>query len=265
MCGRVCPANGGTPACSAGVCTTSCNLNGSYALKLSIPTMWPATSVLSAGSGTFTRWSKLALTQSGNTLTGTIVPCGETVPDFAAASFIGEDYGVLYPNSIFDGTPLPSTSTSATVSATSPGSAFALARSAILVGTSMADPVYGAWPSAAAIVQVDADGDGKPGITSPYKSGGSYDAAPANSSGSSRATRAYMATRVVFTLNGTLDSCSLSTGSASVQDIDFHTIGCWLTTNRDGSSAEASYLDSNGPNYQTNPATYRLVKLTGAA
>jgi hypothetical protein len=264
MCGRVCPASGGTPACSSGVCTTSCNLSGAYALKLAIPVTWSGTSVLAAGSGTYSWWSKLVLTQGGNTLTGTVVACGESVPDFASVPFIGENYGVTYPNTVFDGTPLPSTSTSGTVSATSPGSMFALARSAILVGVSLADPVYGAWPSAGALLNFDGDGDGKPGVTAPYKSGGSYDAAPVNSLGTARASRAYLASRAVFTLNGTLDSCSLSTGTASVQDIDYHTIGCWLTSSRDCASGDWGYLDNNGPDYQVNPATYRLVKLPGA-
>jgi hypothetical protein len=264
MCGRVCPANGGTPACSAGVCTTMCNLTGSYALKLTIPVTWPGTGVLSSGSGTYVWWSKLVLTQSGNTLTGTVGACGETVPDFASTPFIGENYGVTYPNTVFDGTPLPSTSTSGTVSAPSPGSAFALARSAILIGVSMADPVYGAWPSAGGVTSSDGDGDGKPGITAPYKSGGSYDAAPLNSLGTARASRAYLASRAVFTLNGTLDSCSQASGTASVQYIDYHTIGCLRTSGSDCSSGEWGYLDNNGPDYQVNPATYRLVKLPGA-
>jgi len=262
-CGRVCPANGGTPGCSAGICTTTCDLTGTFALKLTIPTTWPGTTVLASGGGNFMWWAKLQLAQSGVGLTGTVIPCGETVPDMASAPFIGENYGVTLPNSIYDGTPLPSTPTSGTLSTGSPGASFSLQRSALLVGATMADPVNGAWPSRTAIVQHDSDSNGKPAVTSPYKTGGSYDAAPTSSLGGARASASYMATRAVFSLNGTLNSCTQSTGSATVPDIDYHTIGCSLASGGDCSSAQASYLDSNGPNYQPGASTYTLVRLSG--
>jgi len=264
MCGRVCPANGGTPGCSAGLCTTTCDLTGTFALKLSIATTWPGSTVLAAGSGTFTWWGKLQLTQSGVSVTGSVVPCGEIVPDFASTPFINENYGLTIPSAIFDGTPLPSVPAAGVLSNSAPGASFSLQRSALLIGATMADPVNGAWPSRAALTQLDSDGNGKPGVTCPYKSGGSYDAAPVNMLGTSRASAAYLATRAVFLLNGTLNSCTQSTGSATVQDIDYHTIGCLLTSGGDCAAADVNQINTNAPNYQTGASTYTLVKLSGA-
>jgi hypothetical protein len=266
MCGKTCPANGGTPGCAAGVCTTTCNLTGRYALKLSVPASWPSTSLLSSGSGTFTYWGELQLTQSANNLSGTLWWCGHVVPDFAAAPIIGENYGITFPGTLYDATPLPSTVTSGTLGSSSPGASFALARSALVQGLTMADPVNGAWPSAASVVSADSDADGKPGITGPYKSGGSYSSPPVNNFGTARAIRDYVASRLVFTLSGTLTSCTQSSGSVAPQGIDVHTLGCRISgDSRDCSGSETSHLDTNAPGYSTSAGTYSLIKVSDTA
>jgi hypothetical protein len=266
MCGHACPANGGTPQCSSGVCTTVCDVSGLFALKLSVPTTWPSTSVLSSGSGTFALWALVQLSQNGTSLTGNVTPCGQTVPDFKAAAFIGETYGVTYPTTIFDRTPmLPSATATATLGSTAPGATFTMARSAWFAGVSLSDPANDAWPSGSAIVTVDSDADGKKGVTGVYKSGSPYSSPPTNSLGSSRATRDYLASRVAFSLSGTLTSCTQASGNATVPDIDYHTVGCRLTSGSDCASSDTSYLDSNGPNYATSTGTFSLLKLASGA
>jgi len=263
-CGRSCPANGGTPVCSAGICSTQCDLTGLYALKLSVPATWPGSGLLAGGSGTFVHWLKAQLTQSGSSLSGTLVPCGESVPDFDAVPAIREHYGITYPTAIFERA-LPSTVTSGALSAITPGSTFSLVRSAYLFGATLANPVTDAWPTRGSLRSVDVDADGKPGATAPYKTGSGYTSPPTNSFGTSRAVRSYMATRMVFSLSGTLNSCTQSSGAVTAQDIDFLTIGCGLSTGRDCGSSDIDHLTTNAPDYRPNAGTYTLVKVAGTA
>jgi hypothetical protein len=190
--------------------------------------------------------------------------CGETGPDFVGGA--NEDYGVIYPASLFDGMALPGTPTSATLSGTAPGSSFVLARSVLLFGANMSDPINGSWPGLASIMQRDSDADTKPGLTVIYKSGGGFSYVPVNRFGSNRAIRGYLASRVVFTVNGTLTSCTRSSGSASAQDIDIRTLGCRISgDSRDCNNSERDHLDNNAPNYQTQAASYSLLKVAASA
>jgi hypothetical protein len=266
MCGMSCPANGGTPQCNSGVCTTVCDLTGTYALKLSVPANWPATTVLAAGNGTFTFWALVRLTQSGTSLTGSVAPCGENVVDFASTPFINEKYGVTFPSTIFDRTPLlPSTSSTGTLGTTNPGSSFSFGRASYLVGAILADPNNGAWPNRTATTSQDGDMDGKPGVTAPYKTGSGYSYVPTTTLAMPRANRGYLATRLMFTLGGTLMSCTEATGSATAHGLNSHTLGCRRAdNNQDCSSGQADYLDSNAPGYQVSSAMYTLRKIDAA-
>jgi hypothetical protein len=266
MCGRVCPANDGVAMCSAGACSVSCDLSGSYALRFSVPSSWPASTFVASGNGDFSFWSLLRLTQTGTNVSGTLVPCGEVVPDFRSMPIINERYGVSIPNAAFDRTPLPAgVAATATLSANAPGARLTLARTAFLIGASMSDPINGSWPSSQSLNQVDADGDGKPGFSAPYKSSG-YNMPPTDTLGMDRAQTAYLATRIVFSLSGALDGCTRSTGSVSPRNLDVHTVGCRVVGNgRDCTQLEADYLDVNAPDFQLGTGTYELTKIANGA
>jgi hypothetical protein len=231
---------------------------------LSIPATWPATTLLSAGSGDFTFWGQLEVAQTGTNLTGTFTPCGEVVPDFRASPFINERYGVTFPNALFDRTPmLPGLPAQGTLSDVAPGARFTLARTAFLIGASLSDPVAGAWPSASSLSAVDADADGRLALSIPYKTGTGYTLPPANNLGTVRAETSYLATRIVFSLDGVLSSCTQSSGSVLAQDIDCHTLGCRVAGDlRDCNATEATHLDQNTPNFAPVAGTYQLVRLT---
>jgi hypothetical protein len=222
-----------------------------------------------AGTGTFSFWAKLDLTRSGNSLSGTITPCGDVAPDFSARiGLLTEKYGITFPNAtIFDRSPeLPSTSVTAALSTQSPGATISFNPAAWLVGATMSDPVNGTWPSRTALTTVDPDADGKPAVTGTYKTSSGFSQVPCDQLGSARAMRGYVATRVKFTLSGTLSSCTQSTGSATVPDVDAHTVGCRLTGGADCSDSQADYLDSQAPNWQVKtPTTYSLTRLGTAS
>jgi hypothetical protein len=185
------------------------------------------------------------------------------VPDFRAMSPLVERYGISVPDAVFDrGAGLPSLPASGTLSDSFPGASFVLARTAILKGATLSDPVNGAWPSANAITARDSDGDGKPGVTMPYKTTGTYFYPPADNLGVMRAQAGYIATRVVFGLNGVLDSCNSSSGSVSAQAVEARSLGCRIVPDlRDCLAGEADHLDENTPRYQVGRATYTLHRV----
>ncbi len=268
QCSRLCSAGGGAPACDAGGCgAAACDLNGMYALKIVMQASWAGSTYVDAGSGTFTFWVRLLAVQSGNNIASRLTECGRSAPDFAAAS-AGEIYSFGYPDSLFDSAALPTATTTVTLSNPAPPASWEMSSVALLMGTTMADPIGGAWPaSAAGWYAVDTDGDGEPGVTGLYRSGGSYSYPhTAGSAFAARADRSYVASRVVFLLRGTLSSCTGSSGAAEVKAVDKRIFGCHLSlTGQDCSSAQADFLDGNEVHYAPGTATYTLTKVTNSA
>jgi hypothetical protein len=254
-----------------------CNLSGAWALKVTATVSWAATGVVAAGMNqTVNLWALIQGTQTGNTLTGTEVPCGIVLPDFAAV--IGNmTYGVTFPNSLFDNTYLTPVSSSLTVGSSMPGATLASGAVANLIGISFANPATAAWPNLATAQadQVDADADGQVGVTALPKTGaipggGTYASIPVNLIPTVYADRLYMTLRSVIALNGTLTSCTQTSGSATVSHLDNHIIGCHVQGGAAGSAgnctaAEAMFADTNSPKLTASSATFSAVKLTNAA
>jgi hypothetical protein len=259
---------GGAPICNAGVCGATCNLTGTFALKVTLQATWPNATYTAAGSGTFTFWLRLQGTHNGNSLTGTLTDCGRDVPPFDART-VSETFKYGHPNSIFD-MPLPGVAATATLSSASPGAALTLPSSALLMGTTMADPINGAWPAqASGLAQVDTDGDGLPGVRATYQNGGGYiHPRTGGTFGDPRADTAFTASRLVFSLNGSLTSCTQSSGPASVTHIDTRIFDCGLAgggSTADCSASQASFLDVACVSYTLGTAAYTLVKVADAA
>jgi hypothetical protein len=272
MCGRTCPANGGTAVCNAGVCGTICNLTGTYALKMSVAGSWPQDSYIRSGSGTFQFWMRLTGTHSGNSLTGTVTECGRFIPPFSART-VSESFSFHYANSVFDGNFLPASAATITLANASPGASMTLPGTAVQMGIDMAiapwsrNPVTAAWPTAASQIpaanRIDMDGDGNPGVTAEYED--NYDHPRTGGSlFDPRSDNPYVASRVSFSLNGTLNSCTQATGSANFAYIDTRIYACSLDSGTCNGS-QASFLDTNCLNYTMGSATYTLVKVANGA
>jgi hypothetical protein len=209
-------------------------------------------------------------TQSGSTVSQAIVECGRFVPDFSA-TMVSETYGFSLQTSLFDHVPpyLPTTSTTLTLSSTSPGATISQPLAAALMGTTMSNPTTAAWPSASTgLTQVDHDGDGNPGVTVTYLNGGGYSYPRVSSSAFStaRAQNPYVASRLVFSLQGTLSSCTQASGPATVTQVNTRIFGCKLsgTTNKCNTS-QWSFLDDNCLNYTVGSSTYTMVKVANGA
>lgn len=70
----------------------------------------------------------------------------------------------------------------------------------------------------------------------------------------------------MFSLSGTLQSCTQASGPAGVTHVDTRIYGCKRTGgNTDCTGTEAGFLDDNQVSYQASSATYTLVKVADAA
>ena len=254
----------GTPGMggSAGSGGTSCDWSGSYALKLSLQATWNANLTIASGNGTFTFWLGLDAVQSGATLNSTLRECGRITPDFKAL-LLSETYNRGFPNSLFDGNSLPRVSASIALGGSSPGASFKLPSTAFLMGTSLSNPVSGAWPGTLSLTSVDMDGDQRPGVTGAYATGNGY-SYPHTAADvlSLRADVPYVASRLVFSLDGSVTSCGASSGSARVTAIDDHILDCHLDLGLACALLQSQFLDTSRPVYAAVSASYALVKVT---
>jgi hypothetical protein len=257
-----------TPVCNAGICGYSCtNLAGVYALRLRMAVNWPATQFVASGSGTAERWLRITLGQSGTTVNGSVAICGATVPEFRNA-VVSDRYLVQYPAAMFDAA-IPSVPFSATLGSTDPGASLSSARSAILMGVNMGDPLNGSWPSVtqASASQVDHDSDGEIGITVTYANDGTYSyVQTAGTLLAARASESYTAERLRFALNGALTGCAGASGAANVQSLEIRALACRLSSGSDCDSSQNGHLEDNRPVYNVSSATYTMMRLanTGA-
>jgi hypothetical protein len=238
--------------------TPGCDLSGTWAMRLQTAVKWPATFVLQGGTGTLTTWVRSTRVQNGTQTMDTAHLCGVDVPDYqATAQFGSERYGVRFPDTLFDGASMPTFTFGATLSTTDVGATFTTAPIAALIGATMTNPATDTWPSnGAALTQVDADGDGKPGVSGDAAQGTGFFNPPVNAVRSARANRVYTVFRNVLSAKGTLSSCTRAegTGTTAVINnkaaIDSHVLGCRRADNgNDCASSEFKLLDSAAPVY----------------
>ena len=269
MCGRTCPAvTGGTPVCSAGICGARCDLSGTYALKITHPTNWAQNANIQSGSGDHVYWLRLIGTHSGNNLGAQLLECGRRVPPFRARA-VSETYGFEVPNTVFDRSPaiLPTVNQTITLGNTSPTASINMPLTAFLLGATMANPTTAAWPSSAgSLTSVDMDGDGIAGVRVNYRNDSTYDYPRAGGNAfSPRVSNPHAATRLVFSLQGALTSCTTAAGAATVTQINTRIFECQLSGGGTCSNSEADFLDDNCLVYTSTAATYELEKIAANA
>jgi hypothetical protein len=235
-----------------------------YALKLRATGSWSTTNYIAAGSGTLQFWFRVTLTQSGTSLTGNLQLCDQVSPG-ESNTVTSDKYLLSYPSALF--TPgAPAVAFSATLASLAPGAALTSPRVAHVLGTSLSDPLNGAWPgvSAARTNQVDHDGDGEVGITVVFVDDATYNKAQTdNTLFATRASHAYGAQRVRFALAGALSGCTGASGPATMTSFETRTIGCRLDTSGspDCSSTQYNYVDSNTIAYSISNPTYSMTRL----
>lgn len=263
-CGNVCPANDGQAICSAGVCGTRCDLSGTFALKMSMTGSWPQSTNVNAGGGTFHFWLKAVTLHAGDRVTATVTECGRFMPEIV--NRVGEGLIHGYPDALFDAAILPSSDAAFTLSSSSPGATLDWPLTANQMGIALPNPKTDAWPGQASSIpsamRIDMDQDGKPGVTGTYATGETFPRTSAAVFGFNRADIPYFAARVAFSLRGTLDTCSRSSGVATMGAVDLRIFGCnRADSTQDCSSTEGGFVDANTPNVSRGAASYVLQRL----
>jgi hypothetical protein len=240
-------------------------LSGVYALRISAQVNWPSTQYVQAGNGTAQFWLRLTLTQSGTALTGSAALCDQVTPP-TANSVTSDRYLHAYPSAMF--TPgAPPASFSGTLASLSPAAGFSSTRTAHLLGISMTDALNGAWPSVSTSRsnQVDHDSDTEVGITVVFVDDSTYShAQTAGTLSAARASHAYGAQRLRFSLGGALTGCTGASGTATVQSFDTRAIGCRLESGQDCNSSQYTHIDTNAAVYSISSASYSMTRLGGA-
>jgi len=259
----------GAPPCTGSACTPRCDLTGTFALKLTVPSTWASNGQLSGGSGNFVFRMRLRATQVGNAVSIQLRECGEVVPAFHA-TLVNEDCLFTYPNSLFDTEVLPSASATMTLGDSTPSSPLSLPPVAMEMGVNLADPLNDPWPATPAglstSVRVDAEGDGNPAVTAVYLNTGGY-VYPRTSAtlGAQRAQQTYIAVRRIFSMTGMLTSCDGSQGSVTLSKLDSRILGCRHADGSLCSASESNHLDMYQPKYQFSAATYVMSRVTDNA
>jgi hypothetical protein len=198
-----------------------------------------------------------------------MVECGRFVPDLKA-SMVSETYGFSLQTSLFDHAPpyLPLVNTTMTLSDTRAGATISQPLSAFLMGLTMSNPTTASWPSSSSgVMQLDMDADGNPGVTVTYLEDGSHDRPRAGGSLSDpRVENPYIASRLVFSLQGSLTNCMQAAGPATVTRVDTRILGCKLdgTTSQCGNS-QGQFLDNNVLQYTIGSSNYQMVKVASGA
>ncbi|HEY6879623.1 MAG TPA: hypothetical protein VI299_16465 [Polyangiales bacterium] len=247
---------------------SGCDFSGTWATRIQVALTWGGNVGLNAGSGTGYMWIRHEATANGGIVPGTMVGCGLSTPGLPFTALSGGGTGRLdFALPLFGSAP-PKVSPEPVLQVQGTGlagDAVSLSPTALLLGTSMADPVNGTWPPVAQTVVTDSDSDGKPGVTVPHLNGGGYVYLPIEPFASSRSDVGYYAWRVAVSLSGSVVSCSEAAGPGNVTAFDHHLLACRRVGGADCNSTQVNLLESSRPLYVPGASTYRMIKVANGA
>jgi hypothetical protein len=247
---------------------TECNGTGTWALKIVTPVKYAGNPFVVPGTGKVTALVRVARTQSGTTITDVGKVCGIDAPDYQGTAVVGsEHYGTRIPAAAFESPSMPPFNLTLELSGTVPGSTFSAPSAAALIGATLPNPLTDAWPNISALVAVDADGDGKPGLSGDVATGPGFKNLPLNPQKTSRANRVYLAFRQVLTgATGSLKSCSRAEATATVSALNEHVVGCRREDGTDCAASEFKLLDGVAPKFDpTDKAAITTVRIPDGA
>ncbi|HMJ52440.1 MAG TPA: hypothetical protein VK540_10200 [Polyangiaceae bacterium] len=260
---------GGT---SDGGCPSYANFT--LAIHITMDVKWDGALATNPGTGKVHLWNRAKLAANGTQLTGQANSCGTTLPDIIlnAVGVIaagGEKVSIEIPFAAWDAPSIPVFEQKGTFGGWNPGSAVDMESTIALVGMMMNDPLNAAWPATYnTIMGVDAEGDGKLGITGVPKNGNGYVFPPTSLGvfGSAPAAdRVYIASRNVLSLKGMTTTCNDQVGTVNVKFFDNHVIGCHNTMNAECDMNQVKFIDDSRTVYVPTGATFVAKRVPDAA
>jgi len=254
---------------------------------ITLDVSWPATSAVAKGSGTYyLSLLNVYSIDSSNKLTGTSMPCGTqaadvTLSDLGASATgvpMGSEVRPEYPATSFNGA--PAYAVTGLVGGSNVGSSFEVDPNVSLTGITSTSPLIDgtmAWPPLTGIPMsawTYIDGGayvsmmGQPGLTGIFYNGAMPFVLPrtALSSTAPQVDHLQTLSRTALSLYGTNTSCTKTSGTATVTQLNNHIAGCAIVD--DGgpcNAAQYQFLDGNTTQYQPGAGTFQSVQLTGGA
>ncbi len=273
-------------------CTDTFPLATSTLIKLNVS--WPATQATNKGSGTY--YLSLLTTYSidaSNKVTGTATPCGTQAPDVTLSDLgamatgvpTGSEVRPIYPATSFAGA--VSFPITGVVGGQNVGSSFEVDPNTSLTGIVSSSPLSDgtkAWPPLTGIPQSDwtyidggafVPGVGQPGLGGTFYNGATPFVLPRTALSLTAPQADHLATisRVELQLYGKASSCTDTTGTATITQLNNHIAGCirvegsGMPASDGGACADLEYqfIDSNTTQYTPGTATFETKKLMGGA
>jgi hypothetical protein len=250
----------------------ACPTGGMHALSIEASVSWGGTgaldwtSGLSPGTGAM---SLLALveTQAGR---ATLRACDATMPD--VRSIAGTSHGGSFPDDIWERI---DTRWPVSFRADCEQLGCAIGTELVEAQLGIELPARAPWPASPSEGSLrDGDDDGTPGVPFtlstpvPLPSAG-FGFVPWAASEAARqaqlADTLMLALRFEARLQGTLDSCTRASGTASELSLDAHVVSCLLQSGEPCSAAQASALDGSLPLWRITSASWQLVAVPDAS
>ncbi|HEY6879112.1 MAG TPA: hypothetical protein VI299_13895, partial [Polyangiales bacterium] len=245
-----------------------CNLLGTWGARFDGLLSWPA-GLLTEDQGRVSMWVKYESTERGAIVSGSLVMCGMTVPDFRIQPLLGDEaYHVIFPDAVFDALPARVVATDTALTIESPGGVdnrFMLAPTGVVLGAQLEHPLTDVWPAIGALTTVDVDMDGQPGMTIDFQSDAGYSLPRVSAFSAQRAVNASLAVRAVLQAHGTFASCSEATGAAEISGYDSRILGCSIEGGGSCNTTQRDLLDENLPEYRVGAGNYRAIKIPDGA
>jgi hypothetical protein len=221
----------------------------SLAVRLTFDVRWDETLGLMAGAAKAYLWSKLTIDPSASMISEFRM-CGGLLPVYHSTAVAGNiKVFQRVPQATFD---LPTMPMLAGGSVTRIDSGLALDPGTMLVGLTLPDPA-GAWPASSTdpnVMAVDADGDGRPAVTSLMRNDTMFTGSPTSILQTERIDANYVASRVGYraTLNGAACTDTLE-GPAELLKYDTLVIGCHVKDRNDCTPEEVKFVEENRPKF----------------
>jgi hypothetical protein len=226
----------------------------SLALRLTIDVRWDETTALMGGVGKAYIWSKLTIDPSASKVSE-FRTCGSLLPVLHTTAVAGNMMGFQRaPQAAFDQPTMPTATGGSAIRA---DSTLTLDPGILLVGLTLPDPA-GPWPASSSdrsVMPVDADGDGKPGVTLLVRNDGSFSGPPTSILLTERIDASYSATRLAYrtTLNDAACADTLE-GPAELLAIDNIMVGCHVKDRDDCRPEEHKFVEDNRPTFKFGAA-----------
>jgi hypothetical protein len=256
------PADGPSGACPP---QTSFTL----AVHIVMNVTWQRSVATNAGEGKVHLWNRTKVTATGTQLSGETQACGSVLPEFGLTGIAqvvagGSKVLVEFPDATWDAPSMSKFQSQGTMDGWNPGNAIHFDATNVLIGLTMPD-ANAPWPdSYTAITTVDADGDGKPGVTAVPRNSGDYVKPPTGLTGP-KAETLYISSRTVVALSGMLTSCETQSGTADVKFFDNHVVGCHTTDGQECSDSQTDFIDVSRTQYEVLNAAFESTQVAEGA